>query len=277
MNMQQLKGVMKHVEAPIQPFLQFSTEGYEKQIINLNPLCEKGDALVYQFSTGSTPDPTFLLVPDGCIDILFNCDPENPSAIIAGYDNTSRLCRLAPNTTYFGIKPYSGFLGLKHLPVSPAELCGHQIPLEDVMEVGSLPEEITHAESLSDRTALFQGFFQKRYLDDRYKSSLPGFISLYLCCTGGTSPLGKLCEETGYSSRYCRRMFADHYGLSIREYSQLLRVQRAMRALYKKDVRISIIACANGYFDEAHFINNFRTMVGMTPLQFRRNAFQNAV
>lgn len=276
MGIQQLKRVMKYVKAPIQPFLQYSTIGYETQLIHLNPLCEKGDALAYQFHTDSRTDQRYLLVPDGCIDILFCCDALHPDAAFTGYHNSSTVCRLEPDTTYFGVKPYSGFLGLRRMNATPAELRERHLPLECLTGTGGLMEDLLLAESLEERAELFQAYFRRTCLDEAYASSLSGFISLELCCSGGNIPLEKLCEDTGYSSRYCRRVFTESYGLSIREYAQLLRIQRAMRELCDTDGSASKVACESGYCDEAHLINNFKSMIGMTPRQFRHQLIHAA-
>lgn len=269
MGIHQLKREMEHVKAPIQPFLQNDTIGYETLLIHLNPRCEKGDALVYQFHTDGRADQRYLLVPDGCIDILFCCDASHPDTVFTGYHYSSMTCRLKPDTTYFGVKPYSGFLGLRRLTATPAELREQNLSLGRLTEAGGLVEQLLLAESLRERAELFQTHFRRTCLNEAYAASLPGFISLELCCSGGNLPLERLCEDTGYSSRYCRKVFVENYGLSIREYAQLLRIQRVMRELCDTDASVSKVACESGYCDEAHLINNFKSMIGMTPRQFR--------
>ena len=274
MKLEQLKQVMKTVESPIQPFLQRHTVDYKSRAIPLNPLCEKGDALVYQFTTDDRSEQTVLLLPDGCIDLLFCCDVTGPRAFFTGYQDQSRGCVLKPNQTYFGIKPYSGFLGLKSLSITPRECYGQQVSLDDVLKTGLLEGQIAEAASMDERIHLFQQYWLEHYLDRTYISSLAGYISLRLCCSGGKVSLEQICEDTGYSSRYCRKIFSNSYGLSIREYSQMIRFQRVLRELCKGDRSIGEIAYENGFSDEAHLVNNFKAWSGTAPQQFRRNVMQ---
>lgn len=277
MKVSQLKKIMANIEAPMQPFLQFHTLDYEQLVIQLNPFCEKGGALVYQFTTDSRTDQSLPLVPDACVDILFSCDPKQPGAWISGYRERAETCSLQPNTTYWGIKPYSGFLGLRRLSASLAELDSGLHDLSEVISIGSLREEIASASSIAERAERFQAHWSG-YWDDTYVASLPGYISLCLCCSGGNLSLDALCQNTGYSGRYCRRAFHNSYQLSIKSYSKMIRFQNALRMLLdtRKNTSNLHIACANGYYDEAHFIQDFKSMAGTSPSQFRGQVFQKA-
>lgn len=44
------------------------------------------------------------VVPDGCIDIIFSCDLQNPSVCIFGKLTKFKIDMFDPNTTYFGIR-----------------------------------------------------------------------------------------------------------------------------------------------------------------------------
>ena len=271
MRIDQLKRRMATIEAPVQPFLQRRTLRYQQRIIQLNPLCEKGGALVYQFTTDDRPEQVLPLVPDACVDILFSCDARRPEAWISGYRERAGTCRLEPNTTYWGIKPYSGFLGLRNLSASLAELGGGgRHPLDAVIAVGNLAEAIAEAPGIEQRARRFREHW-RAYCDEAYTSSLPGYISLSLCCGGGNLPLEALCRNTGYSGRYCRKCFHDSYALSIKAYSRMIRFQNALRMLLdpREGACNLTIACENGYYDEAHFIQDFKAMAGASPLQFR--------
>ena len=90
---------------PLQPELSKQLH-YSERLLKWNPYSKKNLALCYQFQTGRDGTP-IRLIPDACIDFLFKCDRENPVAVVSGVQTAPRELVLAPDSVYFGFKPYS--------------------------------------------------------------------------------------------------------------------------------------------------------------------------
>ncbi|MCH8541937.1 MAG: helix-turn-helix domain-containing protein [Alcanivorax sp.] len=73
------------------------------------------------------------------------------------------------------------------------------------------------------------------------------------------------------SRRALERRFAEQVGVSPKQYARIQRIARA-RDLLKRGppIRQAELAQQLGYFDEAHFIHDFRAMVGITPGHYAR-------
>ncbi|SDJ00196.1 Helix-turn-helix domain-containing protein [Pedobacter sp. ok626] len=86
--------------------------------------------------------------------------------------------------------------------------------------------------------------------------------------SGGLIPVGKLVSNTGLSQRHLSRKFHEHVGLSPKEY---LRVSRFIRSLnhLKRYPALSLteVAYKSGYYDQAHFIRDYKDYTGATPRQ----------
>lgn len=79
--------------------------------------------------------------------------------------------------------------------------------------------------------------------------------------------------------RFIERFKAE-VGVTPKRYCRILRFQRAVaRAHATTHVDWSRLAVACGYFDQAHFIHDFRAFAGLTPTAYeaRRTRFQNHV
>ena len=65
-------------------------------------------------------------------------------------------------------------------------------------------------------------------------------------------------------------MFARYVGIAPKVVARILRFQRAIRALMQ-DPKCSLaeVAVAAGYFDQAHFIKDFKRMSGGVPRGYR--------
>lgn len=77
-------------------------------------------------------------------------------------------------------------------------------------------------------------------------------------------------QEIGMSTRTLTRHFEQEVGMSLRTWRQRLRLFKAMELL-GSDLPITEIALRLGYGSASAFIFMFRSEMGISPLQYRRN------
>ena len=69
---------------------------------------------------------------------------------------------------------------------------------------------------------------------------------------------------------YLARQFRHHLGCSITDYRKLLKTRSAARALYAPKVSFAAVADQFGFADQSHFGRAFKSVTGLTPLEYRR-------
>ena len=75
-----------------------------------------------------------------------------------------------------------------------------------------------------------------------------------------------IADKLGYSQRTIERLFKLQVGMSPKEYSRVLKIEYARSYIkYKKEMFFTDIAYQLNYYDQAHFINQFKSVVGITP------------
>jgi AraC-like DNA-binding protein len=74
------------------------------------------------------------------------------------------------------------------------------------------------------------------------------------------------------SVRQFNRRFQEVFHTSPRTFLIKTRIQAACASLRNSDLTISEIAVEYGFYDQSSFTQHFRRHVGMTPLQFRKQA-----
>lgn len=85
----------------------------------------------------------------------------------------------------------------------------------------------------------------------------------------GSGSVRELADEAGYSERQLRRIFLDHVGVGPKQFGRMLRAIKALRGLATTaPISWSSYAMAHGYYDQAHFIADFKEVVGQTPQRF---------
>ncbi|WP_341501323.1 helix-turn-helix domain-containing protein [Gallaecimonas sp. GXIMD4217] len=85
----------------------------------------------------------------------------------------------------------------------------------------------------------------------------------------GQLSISTLAEQLGAGRRRLERQFKAQLGLSPKQYSRLQRVKGARRLLRSRGEHgLADTAYQAGYWDQAHFIRDFKAVLGLTPGQY---------
>lgn len=260
------------VAVPLQPAMKQQL-CYQEKLIKWNPYSLKNLALCYEFRTGGEAR-SIQLVPDACLDFLFCFGEGGPSAVVTGAQTSPISLELEPDTVYFGFKPYSA-KGMRRLAAPWTELRGGQADLAELTDCGRILEELDSAASFSERVRAIHDFTRRHLADDSYAPDFVEYAELKLCDTRGNLRIEDLADYTGYTGRYCREKFKEAHGISIKRYSNIIRVQNAIRMLSREDApEMADVVFENGYFDQSHLNREFRLYTGDTPLNYQRRVLR---
>ncbi len=81
--------------------------------------------------------------------------------------------------------------------------------------------------------------------------------------------LYQLSDEIGYSQKHFIDLFRQQVGITPKQYLKIMRFQKAIRAIESRHmIRWSEIALQSGYYDQAHFIHDFKFFSGFTPSEY---------
>jgi AraC-like DNA-binding protein len=72
----------------------------------------------------------------------------------------------------------------------------------------------------------------------------------------------------GITSRYLQKLFLQYTGLTPKLYSKINRFQNSLTLVTKKDISLTAVAYTCGYFDQSHFIREFKSFTGLTPSSY---------
>ena len=87
--------------------------------------------------------------------------------------------------------------------------------------------------------------------------------------SGDVSQVSGVCERYNIGSRKLERLYNKYVGIPAKTYYLLNRFQNSLNQLLSGDYsRLTDIAYENGYFDQMHFIKEFRRFAGHTPKIF---------
>ena len=79
------------------------------------------------------------------------------------------------------------------------------------------------------------------------------------------TPVAEIAARSGLSPRALQRLFARHVGATPKQVLRRFRLQDAVDQVARGEDTLARLAADLGYFDQAHFVRDFRTTVGRSP------------
>jgi AraC-like DNA-binding protein len=255
---------------PQQPDLYSITNDILEVIKVWNPVCIKNLASYCQFKTGSEGG-SVKIFPDACFNFVFVCN-DNPRAYLLGPHFSLLEVKLVPKSTYFIVKPFS-LLCVNYIKLPIKDLVNERVPLELLFHDTSIIEQINSAYDFPSQIKLFNDYAQKHLIKPPgFANNFVEHLELTICRHLGRDRINKLAEIVGFTPTYCRRKFKDSLGMTLKTYSNVIRIQNAIRMMMAcRAPDIFDIVLENNLCDQAHLINIFKNFTRHTPKEFIRH------
>lgn len=253
-----------------QPFFVLSSEQF---LTHLAPDIPEVSHF-YSFKAGRAKEST-IAIPDGCIDIVFDCDSESPIGQVCGTRLAAGEVSFNPGHKYFGIRFAPGVLP-DFLTISAQDLIEHELNLNDVTTGAEyLLEQVINSENFSQKVDALSQFLKKKHR--RKTSELTNQVITKICQHKGNIQVQDLERFSGYSTRTLQRTFKNDVGLTLKGFSRAIRCQSAVYDINHSDVlAFSDLAFDLGFSDQSHFLREFKKLVNVTPLEYQNRVKKKA-
>lgn len=230
---------------------------------------------------GQTPARN-TIIPDGCMKLIFHYGdryrhyPEKedsfllPRCFLIGQLTRPYEVEPTGNTgTFFVCFHPNGFLPFAPFPVK--EMKNTAVPLTDLFgEAGlELERAILNAASTTERISITESFLISRLTDENNVDQiLKSSVETILTANGQLS-VDDLSSRVNTNRRQLERKFSSAIGLSPKQVSKIVRLQNALKMMLNGEViSLTDVAYENDYYDQAHFIKDFKEFTGLTPKEF---------
>ena len=249
---------------PEQPFWELSTDEFVSCSTSTTGVLRQ----YYSFQMSPDRGQTLLAVPDGVVDIIFRCCGTNPHAQVYGSVLKGKQITFVEGAQYFGVR----FLPGAAEPVLGCPLdqfTDHNVLLDDVQGgTNELVDLISSADSFQERVMRFEEYHNVRAKKNKPVPPLVHDMLSKINASFGDIRIQTLADETGYSSRHLNNVFKKHVGVSPKFYERVVRFQRCLDQLQRHHpADLTELAYDAGYYDQAHFINEFKEFSLKTPTQ----------
>lgn len=222
------------------------------------------------------------IIPDGCMEMIFHCGGlyrqyisatesiVQPRSFVFGQITRNLDIEPTGETDIFAVRfqPY-GFNPLA--TISLQKMANRAVPLTELfgIEGGGLEQQILLEQTTEARISLVEEFVRNRLnrpdvIDTIVRKTVQTMLKLR-----GNLSVGELSGALQVNRRQLERKCASAIGLSPKQLSRIIRLQAILNQLIHNDFQsFTELAQEGEYYDQAHFINDFKDFTGVSPRQF---------
>ncbi|MCE7040356.1 helix-turn-helix domain-containing protein [Dyadobacter sp. CY312] len=222
------------------------------------------------------------IVPDGCMKMIFHYGDvyrhysENgdcttlPRCFVIGQLTRHYEVEPAGETgTFFVCFHPNGFLPFATMPIKEME--NTAVPLDKLFgsDGQEIAEKILYAGTTQERIDLIETFLFNRLADKNTADFIVKSTIETILTANGQLTVDELSRKTNTNRRQLERKFSATVGLSPKQLSKTIRLQATLKTLLTQKVTsLTGLAYEGEYYDQAHFIKDFKEFTGITPKEF---------
>jgi hypothetical protein len=245
------------------------------------------EALIKCYWTLEVPiDPVSIkqrILPDGCIEMIFILGDDikrytsedeyilQPRAMVLGQISEPFFVEPVGVVNSFAARFYPyGFANFTTINIK--DLANKETELNRVFGetlANDLEHKIVNATSTRQRIEIVDDFLLHRLKEEIIVDSILKSTIDAILATKGAVPINSILKGDLSKRRQLERNFSKQVGLSPKQLGRVIRLQAALKMLLNQQSEsLTKIAYESQYFDQAHFIKDFKEFTGISPKEF---------
>ncbi|MBI3218731.1 MAG: helix-turn-helix transcriptional regulator [Bacteroidetes bacterium] len=227
--------------------------------------------------------------PSGLMEIIFNLGSgtwetyvnhayrETPPIELWGQIIKPLAIRSKGKHTMFGIKFFS------HTPAcflreELAQFNNRVVNLSDLLgnPINRLHAQLLETPDTNKRINLIENFLVKRLAVTEEKNGKVAKVANILSSIkrkADDHTMGDIAFQHGITPRYLHKLINQYTGLSPKSLNKISRFQQSLKLITQNTQPLTSIAYDCGYFDQSHFIRDFKSFTSVTPTAYLENSF----
>jgi len=206
------------------------------------------------------------IIPDGFTEIIFHFGDHYRINLDGRWKKQGKRLLAGQISKYFYLENSGAtdILGIKLKPSAITHLFGISMR-ETVDDVVDLDQAI--GKKLIFDPANVDEYFNE--LCKNYPSDHPIDRAVDIVFSKkGMITVADLCIEVSVGERYLQQLFQKYIGLSPKFFTRLIRFSRIFNLIQENDPDWAEVVYQAGYYDQSHFIRNFKAFTGEDPTAY---------
>jgi len=223
------------------------------------------------------------ILPDGCIELIFILGDDikritsedefiiQPRAMVLGQITEPFFIEPTGYVNSFAVRFYPyGFANFVPTPIK--KLTNKEIPI--ALLFGEKPskeleQKIVHATDTNKRIKIIEDFLLDKLKSETTIDNIVKSTIDIILLTRGSAPINAILKEDLSKRRQLERKFLKQIGISPKQLGKVIRLQTALKMLLNQQSdSLTKIAYESEYYDQAHFIKDFKEFTGTNPKDF---------
>ncbi len=227
--------------------------------------------------------PKQRVIPDGCIEMCFILGDDvkrftseheyiiQPRAMVFGQITKPYFIQPTGYVNTFAVRFYPyGFANFIHRPLH--ELADQETPLTELFEPSAaqaLAKQINEATTTEARIAIVERFLLNQLQAPAVVDAIVQTTINALTQTKGSASINDILQDAPSTRRNLERKFSKQVGISPKQLGKIIRLQAALKMmLHAQANNLAQVAYESEYYDQAHFIKDFKEFTGVNPKEY---------
>jgi|HubBroStandDraft_1064217.scaffolds.fasta_scaffold254084_2 AraC-like DNA-binding protein len=207
-------------------------------------------------------------LPDPCVHVVFEEGNSHVFGVVSG--KFSR--HLVGQSRVFGIR-FAPAMFRSFLGNAVSEITDRTRPVSEIFgdEILSLEHLLTSQAPQDELVLATDCFFGARAPKPDANATLAKDLVRQIRKDRDLLTVDDVRERCGFSKRTLQRLFSEYIGVTPKWVIRRYRLHEATAKLRSGErVDLADLALSLGYFDQAHLNNDFKQILGYTPVQFQK-------
>ncbi|MEL7120775.1 MAG: AraC family transcriptional regulator, partial [Bacteroidota bacterium] len=169
------------------------------------------------------------------------------------------------------IKPGAGF-SLIHSDVS--EYTNKVVPAVNVFgdSIANLLDKLKQSSTLKEKFLAIEVWLDKQLKADDFYTSIIKFTIDAIEKSPTQISISQLKRKSGYSEKQFIQIFKKYVGITPKQFHRIVRFNEILSMVEREEaISWTHIATTCGYYDQAHFIRDFRHFSGINPKKYLKH------
>ncbi len=235
---------------------------------------------IYRFSENTD----IQLMPKGVFEIVFQSSSHfqhntsyssgwqsRPQNFVGGLHNKSYHVRSNGNNNFCVVVEFKPNTAKYFIP---CQLHDFQNDIVDITEIWGndayeLTQQITALKNDSNKISLIEEFLKYKIIKKK-QSVIDNSVNLIIASKGFVE-VSELARKACLSNAQFRKRFKEEIGISPSQYCKIVRINTTLD-LFEKSYQKPLVELSYqlGYFDQSHFIKDFKSVTGFSPRSFKK-------
>jgi len=224
-----------------------------------------------------------LIIPDGCIDMIFILGDDvkrytsedefiiQPREMVLGQITEPFFVEPIGYVNAFAIRCYPYGIA-NFVPTPIKQLANKETPIGLLFGEAlsqELGQKMIQATDTRERIEIAEDFLLNKLTDKVTIDNIVKTTIDTILLTKGSTPISTILKDDLSKRRQLERKFIKQIGISPKQLGKVIRLQTALKMLLNRQSEsLTKIAYESEYYDQAHFIKDFKEFTGTTPKEF---------